>query len=147
MEQMMIPKHDEDFYGWAMAEASLLRQHKWDELDIEHLAEELESMGASEKREIRSRMKQLMKHLLKWKYQPDLQCRSWKNSIRNQRLELEDVIKDNPSLKPSLNENMKEVYMRALTDAAEETGIYKENFPTECPYTFDQIMDDQFYPQ
>ena len=104
-------------------------------------------MGASEKREIRSRMKQLMKHLLKWKYQPDLQCRSWKNSIRNQRLELEDVIKDNPSLKPSLNENMKEVYMRALTDAAEETGIYKENFPTECPYTFDQIMDDQFYPQ
>ena len=143
----MIPKHDEDFYGWAMAEASLLRQHKWDELDIEHLAEELESMGASEKREIRSRMKQLMKHLLKWKYQPDLQCRSWKNSIRNQRLELEDVIKDNPSLKPSLNENMKEVYMRALTDAAEETGIYKENFPTECPYTFDQIMDDQFYPQ
>jgi hypothetical protein len=143
----MIPKYDQDFYGWAMAEASLLRQHKWDELDIEHLAEELESMGASEKREIRSRMKQLMKHLLKWKYQPDLQCRSWKNSIRNQRLELEDVIKDNPSLKPSLNENMKEVYMRALTDAAEETGIYKENFPTECPYTFDQIMDDQFYPQ
>ena len=143
----MIPKYDQDFYGWAMAEASLLRQHKWDELDIEHLAEELESMGASEKREIRSRMKQLMKHLLKWKYQPDLQCRSWKNSIRNQRLELEDVIKDNPSLKPSLNENIKEVYMRALTDAAEETGIYKENFPTECPYTFDQIMDDQFYPQ
>jgi hypothetical protein len=143
----MIPKHDEDFYGWAIAEASLLRQHKWDELDIEHLAEELESMGASEKREIRSRMKQLMKHLLKWKYQPDLQCRSWKNSIRNQRLELEDVIKDNPSLKPSLNENMKEVYGRALADAVEETGIYKENFPAECPYTFDQIMDDQFYPQ
>jgi hypothetical protein len=143
----MYPKHDEDFYGWAMVEANLLRQRKWDELDIEHLAEELESMGASEKREIRSRMKQLIKHLLKWKYQPNLQCRSWKNSIRNQRLELSDVIKDNPSLKPSLNENMREAYVRALVDAVEETGIYKENFPTECPYTFEQLMDDTFYPE
>ena len=143
----MYPKYDEDFYGWAMAEANLLRQRKWDELDIEHLAEELESMGASEKREIRSRMKQLLKHLLKWKYQPDLQCRSWKNSIRNQRLELADVIKDNPSLRPTLHEHIKEVYIRALADAVEETGIYKENFPTECPYTFEQIMNDEFYPE
>jgi hypothetical protein len=143
----MYPKYDEDFYGWAMAEANLLRQHKWNELDIEHLAEELESMGASEKREIRSRMKQLLKHLLKWKYQPDLQCRSWKNSIRNQRLELADVIKDNPSLRATLHEHIKEVYVRALADAVEETGIYKENFPTECPYTLEQIMNDEFYPE
>jgi hypothetical protein len=143
----MHPKHDEDFYGWAMVEANLLRQRKWDELDIEHLAEELESMGASEKREIRSRMKQLLKHLLKWKYQPDLQCRSWRNSIRNQRLELADVIKDNPSLNPTLPENIKEVYGRVMEDTAEETGIYKENFPNECPYTFEQIMDNDFYPE
>jgi len=143
----MHPKHDEDFYGWAMTEASLLRQRKWNELDIEHLAEELESMGASEKREIRSRMKQLLKHLLKWQYQPDLQCRSWKNSIRNQRLELADVIKDNPSLQPTLHEHIKEVYTRALEDAIEETGIYKSNFPNQCPYTFEQIMDATFYPK
>ncbi len=104
-------------------------------------------MGASEKREIRSRMKQLLKHLLKWKYQPDLQCRSWKNSIRNQRLELADVITDNPSLKPTLDENIKDVYARALEDAAEETGIYKENFPAQCPYTFNQMMDNDFYPE
>ncbi len=143
----MYPKHDEDFYGWAMTEASLLRQRKWDELDIEHLAEELESMGASEKREIRSRMEQLLKHLLKWKYQPDLQCRSWKNSIRNQRKALLAVIKDNPSLKPTIPEYVKDVYDDALEGAVEETGIYKENFPAECPYTFDQIMNDEFYPE
>jgi len=143
----MRPKHDEDFYGWAMAEADLLRQRQLNELDFDHLIEELESMGASEKREIRSRMKQLLKHLLKWKYQPDLQCRSWKNSIRNQRLELADVIRDNPSLKPTLDENIKDVYARALEDAAEETGIYKENFPAQCPYTFNQMMDNDFYPE
>jgi hypothetical protein len=143
----MHPKHDEDFYGWAMANASLLKQGKYQEVDMEHIIEELESMGASEKREIRSRMTQLLKHLLKWKYQPDLQCRSWRNSIRNQRLELADVIRDNPSLKSILDENIKEVYARALKDAAEETGIYKENFPPECPYTFEQIMDETFFPE
>ena len=143
----MYPKHDEDFYGWAMAEANLLRQRKWDELDIEHLAEELESMGASEKREIRSRMEQLLKHLLKWKYQPDLQCRSWKNSIRNQRKALLAIIKDNPSLKPTIPEYVKDVYEDALEGAIEETGIYKENFSAECPYTFEQIMNDEFYPE
>jgi len=143
----MYPKYDEDFYGWAMAEANLLRQRKWDELDIEHLAEELESMGASEKREIRSRMEQLLKHLLKWKYQSDLQCRSWKNSIRNQRKALLAIIKDNPSLKPTIPEYVKDVYEGALDGAVEETGIYKENFPAECPYTFEQIMNDEFYPE
>ena len=143
----MRPKHDEDFYGWAMAEADLLRQRQLNELDFDHLIEELESMGASEKREIRSRKKKLLKHLLKWKYQPDLQSRSWKNSIRNQRLELADVITDNPSLKPTLDENIKDVYARALEDAAEETGIYKENFPAQCPYTFNQMMDNDFYPE
>lgn len=143
----MYPKHDEDFYGWAIAEANLLRQRKWDELDIEHLAEELESMGASEKREIRSRMEQLLKHLLKWQYQTDLQCKSWRNSIRNQRKALLAVIKDNPSLKPTIPEYVKDVYEDALEGAVEETGIYKENFPAQCPYTFEQIMDDEFYPE
>jgi hypothetical protein len=143
----MYPKHDKDFYGWAMAEASLLRQRKWDELDIEHLAEELESMGASEKREIRSRMEQLLKHLLKWQYQTDLQCKSWKNSIRNQRKALLAVIKDNPSLKSTVPEYAKDVYEDALEGAVEETGIYKKNFPSSCPYTCDQIMDDTFYPE
>ncbi|GAO97501.1 hypothetical protein Cva_00133 [Caedimonas varicaedens] len=143
----MNPKHDDDFYGWTMAEAELLRQRKFNELDIEHLIEELESMGASEKREIHSRMEQLLKHLLKWKYQPDLQCRSWKNSIRNQRKALSAVIKDNPSLKPTIPEYIKDAYKDALEGAIEETGVYKKNFPTECPYTFEQIMDDEFYPE
>lgn len=143
----MYPKHDEDFYGWAMTEASLLRQHKWSELDIEHVAEELESMGASEKREIRSRMEQLLKHLLKWQYQSDLQCKSWRNSIRNQRKALLAVIKDNPSLNPTIPEYVKDVYEDALEGAVEETGIYKENFPAQCPYSFEQIMNDEFYPE
>src|SRR5262245_10756291 len=130
----MHPKYEEDFYGWAMAEANLLRQRRLNDLDFEHLIEELESMGASERREIRSRTKQLLNHLLKWQFQPDLQCKSWKNSIRNQRRELAEVLKDNPSLKPTLPENIKDSYQYALEDAAEETGIYKENFPENCPY-------------
>lgn len=143
----MHPKHDEDFYAWAMEEANLLRQRRLNELDIDNLIEELESMGASEKREIRSRMEQLLKHLLKWQFQSDLQCRSWKNSIRHQRKALLAVVKDNPSLRPTISEYIKDAYKNALEDAVEETGLYKQTFPVECPYTFEQIMDEAFFPE
>ena len=143
----MIPKHDEDFYGWAMGEASLLRQRKWDELDIEHLAEELESMGASEKRELVSRMAQLIFHLLKWQLQAHLRCRSWEGSIETQREELQEIIEDSPSLKPKVIDCFPVAYKKAKSLVKKETPLDLNLLPVECPYTFEQIMNDEFYPE
>jgi hypothetical protein len=150
MEQMMIPKHDEDFYGWAMAEASLLRQRKWNELDIEHLAEELESMGASEKRELVNRMAQLIFHLLKWQLQPDYRefnKRSWEGSIIGQRKQISRLIRDNPSLKSILSQSLADSYEDSQVFIRKETPIDLKLLPTECPYTFEQMMNDEFYPE
>ena len=122
----MYPKHDEDFYGWAMAEASLLRQHKWNELDIEHLAEELESMGASERRELISRMAQLIFHLLKWQHQPDFRefnKRSWEASIQEQRKKVKKLIVDNPSFKPNMEDFVADSYEDSILLIKKETPI------------------------
>jgi hypothetical protein len=143
----MYPKHDEDFYGWAMSEASLLRQHKWSELDIEHLAEELESMGASEKRELISRLAQLLMHLLKWHFQPALRAKSWEITLREQRRAAGRLIKENPSFKAKINDCTRDAYEDAIDMAIKETGLDEKAFPTECPYTFEQMMDDGFYPE
>ncbi|MFI0478878.1 MAG: DUF29 domain-containing protein [Candidatus Rhabdochlamydia sp.] len=146
----MYPKHDEDFYGWAMAEASLLRQHKWNELDIEHLAEELESMGASERREFISRMAQLIFHLLKWHHQPDFRefnKRSWEASIQEQRKKVKKLIVDNPSFKPNMEDFVVDSYEDSILLIKKETPIDLKLLPAQCPYTFDQIMNDEFYPE
>jgi len=143
----MIPKHDEDFYGWAMAEADLIRQRKINELDFDHLIEELESMGASERRELVSRLAQLLMHLLKWQFQPTLQGKSWKITLREQRRHVRRIIKQNPSLKPQINDCLLESYEDAIDEAAKETGLDEKTFPAECTYTFEQIMNDEFYPE
>ena len=81
----MIPKYEEDFYAWTMAEADLLRKGQFSALDVQHLIEELESMGASEKRQLVTRLAQLIFHLLKWQFQPDFRefsKRSWEASIQ-----------------------------------------------------------------
>lgn len=146
----MYPKHDEDFYGWAMAEANLLRQRKWDKLDIEHLAEELESMGTSEKRELISRMAQLIFHLLKWHLQPDYRefnKRSWEGSIIGQRKQISRLMRDNPSLKSILSQSLADAYEDAQVFIRKETPIDLKKMPVECPYTFEQIMNDEFYPE
>jgi hypothetical protein len=146
----MYPKYDEDFYGWAIAEASLLRQHKWNELDIEHLAEELESMGASERRELISRMAQLIFHLLKWQHQPDFRefnKRSWEASIQEQRKKVNKLIVDNPSFKPNMEAFMADSYEDSILLIKKETPIDLKKMLPECPYTFEQIMNDEFYPE
>jgi Domain of unknown function DUF29 len=143
----MIPKHDEDFYGWAIAEAQLLKEGKLNELDIENLIEELESMGASEKRALVSRLTQLLMHLLKWEIQTRLRGKSWEISIKKQRRGIKKIIQQNPSLKANINPCLTEAYEDAREDAADETGLDKKTFPTECPYTFEQVINDDFYPQ
>lgn len=134
------PTYDTDFYKWASKQADLLRTGKLSEADIEHIAEEIESMGKSEKRELISRLKVLFVHLLKWKYQPSRQSKSWQLTIKEQRMMLFDHLEDNPSLKAIQDEVVLKAYRLARTKAARETGLDEDIFPEQCPYSFDEAL-------
>ncbi|MGI4850639.1 MAG: DUF29 domain-containing protein [Janthinobacterium lividum] len=142
----MQPKYEEDFYGWIMANASLLKEGKFNEIDVEHIIEEMLILGVSEKRELFSRLSQLLMHLLKWQYQPILRSHSWMYSIKVQRKQIKIHLKDNPSLKSKWNDILVDAYDIAISEAAKETSLDEKVFPLKCFYSFDQIMDDTFFP-
>src|SRR5580704_6432797 len=127
--------YDEDFFAWTQEQARLLRQGEFSELDIENVAEELESMGRSDKRELRSRLVQLITHLLKWQYQPGFRSRSWTSTIGEQRDQVREVLDDSPSLRPTLTIDLSRVYKIARIKAVGETGLSEAIFPASCPYT------------
>ena len=141
----VIADYNKDFYAWLMKNADLLRQHKFNEVDIEHVAEELESMGKSEKRELTSRLTVLLAHLLKWKFQPALRSISWKNTILTQRIDILELLEDSPSLHYELGERLAIAYEKARLSAEDETGIDKNEFPETCPFTFEQLLKKDFF--
>lgn len=136
-----------DFYAWTLQSADLLRQRKFSELDIEHLAEEIESIGKSDKRELLSRFGVLLIHLLKWRFQSERRSNSWKCTIGEQRSELLALLKDSPSLKNELTSKKDQTYRNAVRRTALETGLDKECFPCDCPFTFNQCLDFDFLPE
>jgi hypothetical protein len=138
--------YDQDGYGWAMEQAALLRAGRLNEIDRENIAEEIESVGKSERRTLESHLARLMMHLLKWEYQAERRGRSWANSIESSRMKLRRVLRDNPSLKPALADMIAETYPEARLDASDETGLPKTVFPADCPWPFDQMMADGFWP-
>ena len=132
--------YDIDYYKWANDQAKLLRSGNLQDAVIDHIAEEIESMGKSEKRELISRLKILLIHLLKWDYQPARQSKSWKNTIKVQRMEIIDHLEDNPSLRHKLDEILVKAYNRSRIEAATETGLDETTFPVTCPYSFEKVM-------
>ncbi len=132
--------YERDFYAWANEQASLLRAGRLSAADIANIAEEIESMGRGEKRELVSRLTVLLLHLLKWRFQPERRGVSWELSMANARDDLTDHLADNPSLKPLLPEAMATAYRRARRNAALETDLPETTFPADCPWTFDQAM-------
>lgn len=138
--------YETDFYAWANEQAALLRAGKLAAADIEHIAEEIESMGRTEKRELANRLVVLLLHLLKWQFQPVRRGSSWEATIRVQRRDLDVHLKDNPSLNAKVGEVIEQAYGNALIQAADETGLPETTFPAECPWSFDQIMDAGFWP-
>lgn len=138
--------YDLDFYAWANEQAALLRAGKLASADIDNIAEEIESMGRSEKRELISRLNILLLHLLKWQFQPDSRVKSWRFSIEEQRDKIADHLQDNPSLKYSLGDSIGTAYRDARRDAEKETGLERKTFPAICPFSFEQMMDAGFWP-
>jgi Domain of unknown function DUF29 len=139
--------YDHDFYAWANEQAALLRAGKLDQADIENIAEEIESMGRSEKRELINRLTVLLLPLLKGQFQPGLRGNSWRLSVEEQRYRLADHMADNPSLKPKLGEAIRDAYRLALIEAERDTGLARKTFPPTCPYSFENAMDQDFWPE
>jgi hypothetical protein len=138
--------YEQDFYAWANEQAALLRSGRVSDADLEHIAEEIESMGRSEKRELVSRLKVLLTHLLKWQFQPTLRGNSWRLTIEEQRREVAEHLADNPSLKGKVADVVASAYGGAILAAARETGLGREVFPLDCPWPYDQAMSDDFWP-
>ena len=138
--------YDTDFHAWANEQAALLRAGRLTEADIGNIAEEIESMGRSEKRELVNRLAVLTLHLLKWRHQPMLRGKSWRFSVREQRHQVAVHLKENPSLKSYLEEAMQGAYRLAMLGAVRETSLDPDIFPDDCPFTFEQTMDPGFWP-
>jgi len=138
--------YEDDIIAWSEQQAALLRRGQWSELDIDNIAEEIEDVGKSEKRELKSRLSVLTSHLLKWKYQPTRRTHSWQNTIREQRAAIRQDIKKMPSLKSLLrNTNwLADVYRRALVDTHAETSL--PGLPIESPWTMTEILAEEFFP-
>lgn len=138
--------YERDFYAWANEQAALLRSGRLSTADIEHIAEEIESMGRTEKRELVSRLTVLLTHLLKWQFQPERRGRSWRSTITIQRHALADHLADNPSLKSTLDQVLTRAYEDGRLGAIGETDLPESLFPSECPWSFERIMDAAFWP-
>jgi hypothetical protein len=139
-------KYERDFYAWALYNAKLLREGKLEEADIENVAEEIESMGKSEKRELINRFAVLIAHLLKWQFQPARRCNSWKYTIEEQRDELLNLLEESPSLKKEIEQELVRAYKRGVLIAATETNLGKETFPSTCQFSLEQLISAKFFP-
>ena len=139
----MTPAYDQDFYAWTQNQAQLLRAGRFDVLDLQQIAEELEDMGRTEKRALENRLEILVMHLLKWQHQPNLRSRSWQLIIKEQRLWVQNLLEDNPSLQPYLCQCLDKIYRLAVIAAERETGL--NLFPDICPYEIEQIFSDSFF--
>ena len=139
--------YEQDFYEWAIANAALIREGRIAELDLENLAEEIETLGRSERHQLDSRLTVLLTHLLKRELQPHKRDnRSWLTSIVNQRIRIGRVLRDSPSLRGFIPEAVEDAYPEAIRIARTETGDMNTPLPDACPWTAEQLLDPDFLP-
>lgn len=140
--------YDQDFYAWTQAQAAFLREGAWRELDMPNLAEEIDSLGKSDRRAIRSHLKILVLHLLKWQYQPSMRQsgHSWRSSITNARDEIAVLLEDSPSLRRHVAALLTQGYPSARDTVSDETHLPLATFPIACPWTVEQVLDTAFWP-
>ncbi|MEH2157612.1 DUF29 domain-containing protein [Nostoc sp.] len=144
---MLSPSlYETDFYAWTQEQVTLLRNEQWSQIDLQNLIEEIQSLGKQQRQELRNRLSVLIGHLLKWQYQSQRRSRSWLATLRIQRLDIAELLEDNPSLKPYLEEALRKAYLKGVELAVGETDLLKRTFPVECPYSLSEIVDYDFYP-
>ena len=149
-EGLMDTAYEADFVAWTEHQADLLRAHRSKleplGLDVENLVNEVEALASKDRRELRSRLEELLLHLLKWRYQPERQSSSWNDSILQQRYQLADLLATSPSLRRTLDGAVKDVYPRSRRRAAVQTHKPLDTFPADCPWTIAEVLDEDFLP-
>ncbi len=138
----MPTAYDRDLTLWAKDTAQLLRERCWNAVDWEHLIEEVEDLGKSERSAIASQMERIMVHLLKWQYQPQRQSDSWLDSINDGRSQIRRKLEDSPSLRSYPEQVLEKEYTRARREAARQTRLEISLFPESCPYLIEQVIED-----
>lgn len=133
-----------DFYAWTLEQSERLKAGDFEHLDIPNLVEEIESWGKQQRQELRNRLGILLGHLLKWDYQPEQRSKSWKYTIQEQRLQILDLLEQNPSLKTDQTEAVAKGYQLGLLLVGRETSLDPRALPQHCPYTIEQILDATF---
>ncbi|MEH2064557.1 MAG: DUF29 domain-containing protein [Nostoc sp.] len=140
--QMLQTLYEQDYCAWVEQTAELLRSHHWDTLDLEHLIEEVVDLGKSQQRALQSALRLVLSHLLKWKYQPERRSHSWQVTI------IDELLQESPSLRRFLNdaEWINTTYQRSRREAMVETSLSEDTFAIACPFSVDEILDLDFYP-
>lgn len=138
--------YDLDFAAWAEKNAELLRAGRFSEIDLEHVAEEIEDMAKRQRHALGRRVARLIQHLLKWQLQPEKRSTSWQVTIVNQRDAISALLKESPSLKPGFADQVSEAYSSATRLAAVEMRRDLKAFPPACPYTSVQLLDFDYLP-
>jgi hypothetical protein len=139
--------YDTDFFAWSQEQAELLRSGRASEADLAVIADEIESMGKSERRAIVSRLAVLILHLLKWERQPALRGASWRLSVANARDALADLFSENHSLRTQGDTLIVAAYRYARRQAAAETGVPEAALPSACPWPLETLLDETFWPE
>jgi hypothetical protein len=138
--------YNTDYACWVEQTVELLRHGRLDEVDLGYLIEEVEDLGKSQRQALKSNLRVLLMHLLKWQYQPERQSNSWRSTIREHRNRIFDILEDSPSLQNFLVESLEQCYRQARLQAADETDLDAKIFPEQCPYTTHQSLNEDFLP-
>lgn len=137
--------YERDVVLWSERTVELLRQGRFDELDLENLIDEVGDLGRRERDRLVSSIRLLMHHLLKWEYQPGKRSRSWVKAIQRERINVQTYLEDAPSLVRILDADwMEKAYRTARKQAAVETDLPLETFPQQCPYSWAQVLENGF---
>ena len=144
----MNTSYESDVVAWAKEQAALIRAGQFDQLDLTHIAEEIEDVGKSEQRELASRMAVLLAHILKWKFQPQKRSMSWTLTIKEQRRLLVRRVQKTPSLSPILSdpEWVDEIWVDAKALAEKETGLDMSTYPEICPWSMTDVLTPDWLP-
>lgn len=146
-ETMNQNLYERDYHLWVEKTVQILQDKNFKDLDIPNLIEEISDMGRSEKKALKSNSRILLMHLLKWKYQPNKRSKSWKSSIIEHRKRIRDSFQDSPSLKVYFADNFCLCYEDAKELAAAETGLLIETFPNSCPFSQQDTLKSDYFPE
>ena len=133
--------YDSDFVEWTARTAELLRAGQIVDVDVEHVASEIEDLGKRDRWAVHSQMLRLLLHQIKRRIQPERETASWRRSIVNSQDRVANRLKDSPSLEEYLRQELPDIYRRAVRGALFETGIKSASLPEHCPFTLEQLLD------